>query len=76
MRASQEKRDKPVGRFNSSDPERFRENFLERERLLWEYINQEVRQRGLPFIEIDGERGAEAITDEIEAHFSGYAAYW
>jgi hypothetical protein len=73
-RASQERRDKPSGRYGSSDPERLRQNFLERERLLAEYIVSEVARLGLPFIEVDGQRTIEEIADEVERHFSKYPA--
>lgn len=36
------KREKPQGRFSSSDPERYLRNFLGREALLREYIRREV----------------------------------
>jgi hypothetical protein len=74
VRASQERRDKPSGRYGSSDPERLRENFLARERLLAEYIESEITRLGLPFIVVDGRRTVEEIADEIEAHFATYSA--
>jgi hypothetical protein len=74
-RASQQRRDKPSGRYASSDPERLRANFLERERLLAEYIKSEVARLGLPSIEVDGQRTAEEIADEVEAHFTSYPGY-
>jgi hypothetical protein len=74
-RASQERRDKPTGRFESSDPERLRENFLARERLLAEYIEREITRLGLPFIEVDGQRTVKDIADEVEARFATYPAY-
>jgi hypothetical protein len=73
--ASQERRDKPSGRYGSSNPERLRENFLARERLLAEYIESEVTRLGLPFVEVDGRRTVEEIADEVEAHFATYPAY-
>ena len=72
VRASQQRRDKPVNRFRSSDPDRFRWNFLERDRLLWEHICAEVKGRGLPWIEIDGSRAPEMIADEVQSHFEDY----
>jgi len=72
--ASQERRNKPTMRFESSDPERLRENFLARERLLAEHIESEVARLGLPFIEVDGRRTAEEIADEVETHFATYPA--
>jgi hypothetical protein len=74
-RSSQGRRDKPTGRFESSDPERLRENFLARERLLAEYIESEVTRLGLLFIEVDGRRTVEEIADEVEAHFTTHPAY-
>ncbi|HEV2664480.1 MAG TPA: hypothetical protein VG324_06195 [Blastocatellia bacterium] len=73
--ASQERRDKPSLRVESSDPERFRANFLARDRLLADYIGSEVVKLGLPYIEIDGQRTAEEIADSIQSHFAGYPAY-
>jgi hypothetical protein len=75
IRASQEQRDKPSMRFESSDPERFRANFLERDCLLADYIRREVAQLGLPYIEIDGQRRVEEIADAIQSHFASYPAY-
>ncbi len=74
VRGSQERRDKPVNRFRSSDPDRYRSNFLERERLLREHICAEVKGRDLPWIEIDGRRTPEMIADEVQSHFEGYLA--
>ena len=74
-RASQERRDKPSGHYGSSNPERLRENFLARERLLAEHIESEVTRLGLPSIKIDGQRTAEEIADEVESHFATYPTY-
>jgi hypothetical protein len=68
------KRDKPQGRFETSDPERFRENFLRREALLAEYIRREVTERGLTLIEVDGSRSPDELADQIDAHFAPYLA--
>ena len=62
-------------RFDSSDPERFRTNFLVRDRLLADYIRSEVAQFGLPYIEVDGQRTAEEIADAVQSHFASYPAY-
>jgi hypothetical protein len=67
-------RDKPHGRFASSDPERFRHNFLRRDTLLAEYIRREATRLGLPLIEVDGSRSAEEMATLIEAHFAPYLA--
>ncbi len=75
IRASQKRRDKLTWGIESSNPERFRENFLARERLLADYIANEVARLGLPFIEVDGQRTVEEIADVVEAHFAIYPAY-
>jgi hypothetical protein len=75
VRASQERRDKPSGRHGSSNPERLRENFLARERLLAEYIESEVTRLGLPSIKIDGRRTAVEIAAEVESHFAACPTY-
>ncbi|MCI0391374.1 MAG: hypothetical protein MOB07_21745 [Acidobacteria bacterium] len=75
IRASQERRDKPSMRFESSDPERFRANFLARDRLLADHIRGEVVRLGLPHIEIDGQRAVEEIADSIQLHFASHQAY-
>jgi hypothetical protein len=72
VHASQQRRDKPTTRFRSSDPERFRLNFLEREWLLREHICGEVKCRGLSWIEVDGSLTPETIADQVQAHFESY----
>lgn len=74
IRASQEQRDKPLLRYDSNDPERFRTNFLARDRLLADYIRQEVKRHELPNIEVDGRRTVEEIAQDIYAHFAQYLA--
>ena len=71
VRANQEKRVKPRDLERFGDPERYRSNFLGRERLLREYIRGEVKARDLPSIEVDGSRTPEQIADEVQAHFEG-----
>ncbi len=73
-RASAERRDKPQGRFETSDPERYHDNFLGRDALLAEYIRQEVTARGLTMIEVDGSRSPAELADQIDAHFAPYLA--
>jgi hypothetical protein len=70
--ASIAKRDKPQGRFQSSDPERYRRNFLGRERLLRDYIRQEVTAHHLARIEVDGTRTVEAVAQQVDEHFASY----
>jgi hypothetical protein len=69
IRASQQRRNKHSIGVGSSNPERLRENFLARERLLADYIGSEVARLGLPFIEVDGQRTVEEVADAVEAHF-------
>jgi hypothetical protein len=73
-RRSTAARDKPQGRFDSSDSERFRHNFLRRDALLAEHIRREATRLGLPLIEVDGLRSAEEMATLIEAHFAPYLA--
>jgi hypothetical protein len=75
IHASRERRDKPSLRVESSDPERFRANFLARDSLLAEYIGSEVVKLGMPYIKIDGQRTVEEIADSIQSHFADYPAY-
>jgi hypothetical protein len=75
VRASQKQRNDGPCKSESSDPKRFRENFPARERLMEDYIANEVARLGLPLIEVDGRRTAEEIADEVEAHFANYQAY-
>ena len=73
-RESVERRDKPQGRFETSDPERFRENFLRRDALLAEHIRREVAVYGLTMIEVDGSRSPDELADQIDAYFAPYLA--
>jgi hypothetical protein len=73
-RESAERRDKPQGRFETSDPERFRANFLRRDTLLAEYIRREVTAHGLTMIEVNGSRSPNELADQIDAHFAPYLA--
>jgi hypothetical protein len=73
-RESVEQRDKPQGRFETSDPERHRANFLRRDALLAEYIRQEVAAHGLSVIEVDGSGSPDELADQIDAHFAPYLA--
>jgi hypothetical protein len=68
------KRDKPQGRFASSDPERFRFNVLRRDALLAEYIRQEVTARSLSFVEVDGSLSPKELAATIEEHFEPHVA--
>jgi shikimate kinase len=73
-RESVERRDKPHGRFETSDPECYRANFLRRDALLAEYIRREVAAHGLTMIEVDGSRSPDEVADQIDAHFAPYLA--
>ena len=73
-RESVARRDKPQGRFQTSDPQRYRDNFLGRDALLAEYIRREVSARGLTMIEVDGSRSPDELADQIDTHFAPYLA--
>jgi hypothetical protein len=73
-RESVERRDKPQGRFETSDPERYRVNFLRRDALLSEYIRREVVAHRLTMIVVDGSRSPDEMADQIDAHFAPYLA--
>jgi hypothetical protein len=73
-RESVARRDKPQGRFQTSDPERYRANFLGRDTLLAEYIRREVTARGLTMIDVDGSLSPDALAERIDAHFAPYLA--
>jgi len=73
-RASLARRDKPQGRFETSDPKRYRDNFLGRDALLAEYIRREVAAHGLAMIEVDGSLSPHELADQIDAHFAPYLA--
>lgn len=73
-RESAARRDKPQGRFRSSDPERYGRNFLGREALLRAYIRREVQERGLTSIEIDGSFATDEVARRVEVHFMPFLA--
>ena len=68
--ASQARRDKPPMRHGTSDPERFRTNFLRRDALLAAYIRHEVAAHGLPSLAIDGSLPPAAIVGQVAAHYA------
>ncbi len=68
------KRDKPQGRFGSSDPERYRQNFLGRERLLRDYIRREVAAYNGARIDVDGAHPMEEIARQVDDRFARYIA--
>jgi hypothetical protein len=66
------RRDKPHGRFASSDPERFRQNFLGRELLLRDYIRKEIAAYDGSCIEVGGSRAIEEIARQVDIQFKRY----
>ncbi|MEV6608041.1 hypothetical protein [Kutzneria sp. NPDC051319] len=52
-----------------SDPERAQRNRLERDRLVTLDAVESARRLGVRVIEVDGSRDAEAVADEVGAHF-------
>ncbi len=72
VRVSAARRDKPFGRDRSSDPERYRQNLLERDRLFAEHIRREVAAQGGALIEVDGTQTIEEVAHRVEEHFAPY----
>ena len=70
--ASAARRDKLRGSDRSSDPERYRRNVLERNRLFAGYIRREVAAQGRALIEVDGAQTAEEVAQRVEEHFAPY----
>ena len=71
-RASATRRDKPRRRDRSSDPERYRQNLLERDRLFAEHIRREVAAQGGALIDVDGTQTIEEVAHRVEEHFAPY----
>jgi len=70
--ASVARRDKLRGSDQSSDPERYRRNVLERNRLFAGYIRREVAAQGGALIEVDGTQTIEEVAQRVEEHFAPY----
>jgi hypothetical protein len=70
--ASVARRDKLRGSEGSSDPERYRRNVLERNRLFAGYIRREVAAQGGALIEVDGTQTVEEVAHRVAAHFAPY----
>jgi shikimate kinase len=70
--ASVARRDKLRGSDQSSDPERYRRNVLERNRLFAGYIRREVAARGGALIDVDGTQTVEEVARRVEEHFAPY----
>ncbi len=68
-RASHERRAKSARRDQTSDPERFLRNHIERDLLMAEHYRRTARELGLALIEVDGSRSAAEVTSVVEAHF-------
>jgi hypothetical protein len=70
--ASVARRDKLRGSDRSSDPERYRRNVLERNRLFAGYVRREVAAQGGALIEVDGAQTVEEVAQRVEEHFAPY----
>jgi hypothetical protein len=70
--ASVARRDKLRGSDRSSDPERYRRNVLERNRLFAGYIRREVAAQGGALIEVDGAQTVEEVAQRVAEHFAPY----
>lgn len=64
------RRDKPVWRTRTSDPDRARHNLLERDRLLAIEIRAQAQERGFTMIEVDRAWTPESLADRLEQHFA------
>jgi len=71
-RASATRRDKPRRRDRSSDPERYRQNQLARDRLFAEQIRRQVAAQGGALIDVDGTQTIEEVARRVEEHFAPY----
>jgi adenylate kinase family enzyme len=74
--ASMIRRGKPSFSSEVSDPHRAKLNLFRRDRLLAEYIKEQVLSREHTLYEVDGSCSVEEMTDLIEKHFSPYFAAW
>ena len=70
--ASVARRDKRRGSDQASDPERYRRNVQERDRLFAGYIRREVAAQGGALIEVDGTQTIEEVAQRVEEHFAPY----
>lgn len=70
--ASMRQRGKPSFGSVVRDPERAKTNLLERDRLLAEYLREQVLKYGYTLVEVDGSRSASQMADLVEAHFAPY----
>lgn len=68
-RASHERRAKSARRDQTSNPERFLRNHIERDLLMAEHYRRTTRELGLTLIDVDGSRSVAEVTAVIEAHF-------
>jgi shikimate kinase len=72
--ASVARRDKLRGSDQSSDPEQYRRNVLERNRLFAGYMRREVAAQGGALIAVDGAQTVEEVAQRVEEHFAPYLA--
>jgi adenylate kinase family enzyme len=71
-RDSMRRRGKPSFGALVSDPERAKANLHTRDRLLAEYIRDQVLQYGFTLYQVDGSHSAEEMTDLMEQHFASF----
>ncbi len=72
--ASAARRDKPRVRSQTSDPERTRRNWLERDRLLDVHVRAQAGALGLTLFEVDGRLPPDDVAAQLEQHFELGAA--
>jgi len=70
--ASMARRGKPSFGALVSDPERATMNVRVRDRLLAEYIREQVVKYGCTLYEVDGARSADEMVEMIEQHFASF----
>lgn len=70
--ASATRRNKPSSRMQSSDPERFVQNWFSRDMRIAAHIRRQAYEYGLTVIEVDGSRSAEEIAQDVARHFAPF----
>jgi hypothetical protein len=70
--ASMARRNKPVWRDETSDPERAKQNLLERDILLAEHINAQARANRFEVYVVDGTESVEALAQRIARHVAPF----
>ncbi len=67
--ASVERRNKAAWRFETSDPDRAKSNFVERDFLLMAYYWEQTIKYEVPCFEVDGTHTLDAMIDRVQTYF-------